>query len=182
MMRMFLKIFIKYKYNFARMKYLKRYNESVEGSVETELRDFCETNLAYLIDEGFDLEITPQQLRKHIEYKIKIVDYDRFKEGERGYDQVYHHWDELKDHIIPFLKRLSDEYYIVNRYHLGNRFEHAVTFWVKSLKEYPANFNGVGAKDVIYSLEDVLSDKWLLMNDKQMLIGDICIKVSEKRI
>jgi len=165
------------------MKHLRRFNESSdEYNIET-IRDFCETNLAYLMDEGFELEITEIPLRKMVGYKIKIVGYDMFKEGERGYDQKYYHWDQLKDHIIPFLKRLSDKYYIMNRYHLDRSFEHAITFWVKSLKDYPANFNGAGSKDVIYTLDEVLEDKsYLLLSDKQMLIGDICIKIGEKRL
>jgi hypothetical protein len=164
------------------MKHLRRFNESLDEYNSESIKDFCETNLAYLIDEGFELEITEMPLSKRVGYKIKIVGYDRFSPSLTGYDQKYYHWDELKDHVIPFLKRLSDKYYIMNRYHLNRSFEHAVTFWVKSLKDYPANFNGVGSKDVIYTLDEVLEDKsYSLLSDKQMLIGDICIKIGEKR-
>ena len=43
-----------------------------------------------------------------------------------------------------------------------------------------ANFNGTVAKDVPYPLDYVLEDKYLIMNDDEMLIRDICINVMIK--
>jgi hypothetical protein len=37
------------------MRHLKRFNESLD---ENELLDFCEVNLAYLLDEGFNIMIS----------------------------------------------------------------------------------------------------------------------------
>ena len=39
------------------MKHLKRFNESLEPVEVDELKDFCETYLAYLLDEGFVVDI-----------------------------------------------------------------------------------------------------------------------------
>ena len=36
------------------MKHLKRFNESV---TQEDLQDFCESSLAYLMDEGFTIKI-----------------------------------------------------------------------------------------------------------------------------
>ena len=40
------------------MRFLRRFNESLEG--KEELQDFCEMNLAYLLDEGFFIDISLQ--------------------------------------------------------------------------------------------------------------------------
>ena len=37
------------------MKHLRRFNESVNK--EEELQDFCETYLAYLLDDGFEVSV-----------------------------------------------------------------------------------------------------------------------------
>jgi hypothetical protein len=39
------------------MRYLKKFNETnISETWLEELKDFCETNLAYLIDQGFELK------------------------------------------------------------------------------------------------------------------------------
>lgn len=153
------------------MKHIKRFNESL--SDEDILRDFCEENLAYLLDDLFRLEIIMYNFERSylpIRAKIKI----------HACRDKYHHWSELKDCIIPFLKRLDSKYLIMFRWHLHKKIDKAVNFYVKSLKPYPANFNGAIEKDIPYTLDDVLEDKYLIMNDDEMLIRDICINVMIK--
>ena len=94
------------------MKYLKTYNESKsrkfgfmskpeEGELE-ELKDFCETNLAYLVDEDFVVEVSNDYTHKN--FHISIL-----KEGSiyKGFT-----WEEVKDYFIPFLTHLSRNYSI----------------------------------------------------------------------
>jgi len=94
------------------MKYLKTYNESKsrkfgfmskpeEGELE-ELKDFCETNLAYLVDEDFIVEVSNDYTHKN--FHISIL-----KEGSKykGFT-----WEEVKDYFIPFLTHLSRNYSI----------------------------------------------------------------------
>ena len=94
------------------MKYLKRYNEAKsrkfsfsakpeEGELE-ELKDFCETHLAYLIDENFVVEVSNDYTHKN--FHISIL-----KEGskDKGFT-----WEEVKDYFIPFLTHLSRNYSI----------------------------------------------------------------------
>ena len=79
------------------MKHLKRFNESIN---EYDLKDYCETNLAYLMDEGLE---------------VKIDDY----EGDLSVDLYLYQsnghgrpWSEIKDQIMPFLYRLNKVYEI----------------------------------------------------------------------
>jgi len=37
------------------MKHLKKFNESLQPNEVDELKDFCETSLAYLLDDGIKL-------------------------------------------------------------------------------------------------------------------------------
>lgn len=94
------------------MIYLKSFNESKsrkfgfmakpeEGELD-ELKDFCETNLAYLVDEDFVVEVSNDYTHKN--FHISIL-----KEGSKykGFT-----WDEIKDYFIPFLTHLSRKYEI----------------------------------------------------------------------
>ena len=112
------------------MKHLKRYsvihtlleksNEGLNDNEVAELRDFCETSLAYLLDEGYQVDIN--------EY---IAPRDEWSDGfdvdlnlpngrlEHGYAGSTFLWDDIKDYYIPFLQLLS------RRYKLGHYgFDH----------------------------------------------------------
>ena len=84
------------------MKYLKPFNENVENFKE-ELQEFCETNLAYLLDEGTEIQIVESPGGWHELHLIRIL-----------LDQPKR-WNEIKDHIIPFLTRLDNKYEINNQ-------------------------------------------------------------------
>jgi hypothetical protein len=89
------------------MKHLKRFNESKDNFKE-ELREFCENNLAYLLDEGKLLvdDLFPVQAGTHQNTRNNLVrvqiSFDRYKD-----------WNDVKDHIIPFLIRLTNKYRVV---------------------------------------------------------------------
>jgi len=72
------------------MKHLRTFNESVTNE---ELQEFCEINLAYLIDYGAEV-ICKQQLFGKIRIKFNNPS----------------NWDDIKDHIIPFAIRLNNKY------------------------------------------------------------------------
>jgi hypothetical protein len=91
------------------MKHLKRFNESV---TQEDLQDFCESSLAYLLDEGFTIKIMGGD--------------DQFTRLPRGQFNIFlqkdnarefFKWDDVKDYYIPFLQLLS------NRYDIGSFFE-----------------------------------------------------------
>lgn len=80
------------------MKHLKRFNEATENFRE-ELRDFCENNLAYLLDEG---RLLIEDSRDNL---VRVqLNLDRDKD-----------WDEIKDQIIPFFIRLTNKYEVVEK-------------------------------------------------------------------
>lgn len=78
------------------MRYLKPFNEATDNFKE-ELKDFCETNLAYLLDDG---RLVVGDSRDNL---VRVqLNFDRYKD-----------WDEIKDHIIPFFIRLTNKYEVV---------------------------------------------------------------------
>ena len=78
------------------MKHLRRYNESSEDLTREEVQDFCEINLAYLMDEG--LKVFVDEFGYGVILSLKDV------------DQMNRKWIDIKDQIIPFLIRLKNEY------------------------------------------------------------------------
>lgn len=87
------------------MKHLRRYNESSEDLTREDIQDFCEMNLAYLMDEGLKVIVDvgygwsffSNSLHRVI-LSLKDVDGKNRK------------WIDIKDQIIPFLIRLKNEY------------------------------------------------------------------------
>ena len=67
-----------------------------------ELKDFCETYLAYLMDDYIkELKIgSPRLLQtdKYVCYNVEIYFQDNI------------HWDQIKDHFLPFLQMVQKEY------------------------------------------------------------------------
>ena len=87
------------------MRYIKKYNESnSEGLTEEVIKDFCEINLAYLMDDGLKVLVSPDY------FDLKVIDYKvtlsfRLFANKR--------WGQIKDQVIPFLTHLRNEYDLV---------------------------------------------------------------------
>lgn len=82
------------------MRYIKRYNEDNSASLdEQELQEFCELNLAFLVDEGLKVIVDDLPVN---DFGYRVVLSFRAIGGMR--------WNEIKDHMIPFLIRLKREY------------------------------------------------------------------------
>lgn len=92
------------------MKHLKRFNEELTFYQELvlspeeislkkeELRDFCETYLAYLLDEGFELKIYGGSQLTSNDITLQKQDRSIFS------------WQDIIDQFLPFLKFLRDNY------------------------------------------------------------------------
>ena len=95
------------------MRYLKRFNEgsltsTLTTEMVTELRDFCRDHLAYLIDDGFSVQVIPTFYGNECDIFI-------FKEvKERFTDIVTTEWSSIKDKVIPFLYMLNKHYTIID--------------------------------------------------------------------
>lgn len=87
------------------MKHLKRFNESLDVN---DLNDFCETNLAYLVDEGFDIMISNNFSGDSFK-SIKITNPRSLDDRQDG-TVNYFKWNDIKDHFIPFFTRLLNQY------------------------------------------------------------------------
>ena len=102
------------------MKYLRGIFESIIPEFMEELKDFCESNLIYLIDDGFTLEFvdtTESSYKKDFGITVRISKYSSGRNDLIGdYKQFsYFNWNDIKDYYIPFLVRISNEYKIYDK-------------------------------------------------------------------
>ncbi len=88
------------------MRYLRLFNES-NDTFEDELQEFCDNNLAYLIDMGFKIIVTNyyDDLNER-SYEVKLY------RAKKGCYQRYS-WEEINDDFIPFLTILNEKYNII---------------------------------------------------------------------
>lgn len=80
------------------MKYLKRIFESLTEDEIIELREECETYLAYLLDEDFIIEMS------RIRNRIRLMDIDIDIRKSESADDDQFLWDHVKDHVIPLIE------------------------------------------------------------------------------
>ncbi len=80
------------------MKHLKKFNESIDY---TELRKFCDENIAFLIDKGFHIYIRENRYADGTYVGITK------KKGDGYFD-----WEEVKYDIIPFLVMLHNKFVV----------------------------------------------------------------------
>ena len=86
------------------MKHLKMFNESLD---KDELKDFVESCLAYLLDEGFNVFI-PRGVSEDGTTAIWLAISHQYAANAASFT-----WDQIKDHYIPLLKLLSNRYNII---------------------------------------------------------------------
>jgi hypothetical protein len=96
------------------MKYLKKIFEAEYSNKivvdREELKEFCEMNLAYLLDDGdfrIDIEYFDDMLGQDI-IVIKLFKMVELSPGERM--TTDYEWGEVKDYVIPFIVRLNKNY------------------------------------------------------------------------
>lgn len=98
------------------MKHLKRFNESTSGLDKEEVQDFCETHLAYLIDEGLEVECYQfNESNKEVAYITLGYKLENDSHNLSPYEYNFPSWDEIKDNIIPFFKHLSNKYDLLKK-------------------------------------------------------------------
>ena len=80
------------------MKYLRRIFERLTDDEIIELREECETYLAYLLDEDFIIEMS------RIRNRIRLMDIDIDIRKSESADDDQFLWDDVKDHVIPLIE------------------------------------------------------------------------------
>jgi hypothetical protein len=140
------------------MKYLKLFNESLDEETE-ELQEFCDMNLAYLIDEGFKIKIVSDKYSKRLYFT---------KGNGEGYDSETFEWDEIKNSFIPFLTLLERRY--GSSYRLGESMYRLLTI---TYVEFNDEGERCGLDTDMISLDDIID-----VNDGDVGIDSIiCIEI-----
>lgn len=98
------------------MRYIKNFNslikESTEESSREELKDFCEMNLAYLLDDDFTISLTPSSYLPSTSDNYESGHRITFQLGDGPKGEGFT-WSQIMDHFIPFLQRLSNSYKVI---------------------------------------------------------------------
>ena len=155
------------------MRYLKTF-ESVD--LEKDLKDFCETYLAYLLDnDDFRLSVIWQghgyMGRAKDCYNINLCKLDDYSSAA-GFT-----WNEVKDSYIPFIHMLNKEYKIMSNEDLNVRFKSRQDAgdW-----EEPCIALYNGAQSFCVSVKDVLSGDPLPGRYDDVLLLEITLRVEMK--
>lgn len=93
------------------MRWIKKF-EASSLRVRDELKEFCEINLAYLMDDDYKVMITRRDslpIDSSHHKKGLIIHFYKWQ----FHDEVKFKWNEVEDQFIPFLQRLSNEYTLV---------------------------------------------------------------------
>jgi hypothetical protein len=93
------------------MKYLKSIFESRSDQDLTDLHDTCEMYLAYLIDNGFHVEIQD----------FDIIDIDIRNDLDANEEETFK-WSDVKDHVIPLIT-------LFNKGHFKYKLKETVLFY-----------------------------------------------------
>jgi hypothetical protein len=94
------------------MKHLKKFNENLQSDEVEQLKDFCETSLAYLLDDGYNVSLF---IRDKVKYPgknhvIVSLGLPKYKTPSSALDYGRFHWNDVKDYYIPFLQMLQRRY------------------------------------------------------------------------
>ena len=150
------------------MKHLKRFNEGLSSNEFNELKEFSENCFAYLLDEGFELELVDRNGRESNDPSFdEDAEYfwvDLYGPTENG-DTISYSWDQIKDYYIPFLKLVQKRYTLTD----GDWNKDLVLFKIEQGADVETAFKR-------FEVEDVIDDK--ITSDS---IYSVSIKVSSKK-
>jgi hypothetical protein len=153
------------------MKHLKRFNESLDD--EAGLKDFCETYLAYLLDECFTLHWTRTYGDDPSSGKETWLMSLRMPAGNMKHDTFK--WGDVKDQIIRFAYLVDKEYEVLS--FVGRTTDNQKKFRVLLPQEVRASLQGFSkttpTKDLtLEELED-LDDDFLLSSFSLKIVDKI---------
>ena len=150
------------------MKHLRKFNEGLSSNEFNELKEFSENCFAYLLDEGFELELVDRNGRESNDPSFdEDAEYfwvDLYGPTENG-DTISYSWDQIKDYYIPFLKLVQKRYTLTD----GDWNKDLVLFKIEEGADVETAFKR-------FEVEDVIDDK--ITSDS---IYSVSIKVSSKK-
>lgn len=142
------------------MKYLKKFNESKSDKAE-EIKKFCEENLAYLLDVGFELGYYENIFTfKTVEYPLTI----HLSKRNSGIFK----WSEIVDDFVPFLQILNSKYELIKLAPTSKRDKHSRKCTI-IFHDYDYAYR--------YSLEDIINDRTDGISDKRLRYIEFSIKI-----
>ena len=151
------------------MKHLRKFNEGLSSNEFNELKEFCENCLAYLLDEGFELELVDRNGRESNDPSFD-EDAEYFWIDLYGpindEDTISYSWDQIKDCYIPFLKLVQKRYTLTDS---SDWYKDLVLFKIEQGADVETAFKR-------FEVEDVIDDK--ITSDS---IYSVSIKVSSKK-
>ena len=103
------------------MKYLRSIFESLTGNEYYELKEECETYLAYLLDDEFEVDIP---------FSASVFDID-IRKSESADDHQFL-WDDVKDHVIPLIELFRKD-------HFKYKLEKVILYFADGDKNYIRN-------------------------------------------
>lgn len=179
------------------MKHLRNFNETWENQGENKelvgkvltptqiarilqskvdrIKDFCETHLAYLLDEGFEVNCSSTYLDKESFY-IKISEPGNSVPNQRRQD-LLNNWEDISNHIITFLHLLLKKFDVVQgdaKY--GTDIKSPIMLFIDGLSIKP-DFDNIGPITSVYSVQDLMKNEDVLNGSK---IGSMTLYVKEK--
>lgn len=126
------------------MKYIKIYEDFDDDDFCEEIENFCNTRLAYLVDEDFIIDCEDGGDDVH----ISISKNEPFK------------WGEIRDHILPFMEILDNEYGV---------YDHiSVTY------EYYDYRNILQNGENVYTVEDFINERMTILDKDILTVEMIC--------
>jgi hypothetical protein len=101
------------------MKHIKPFNEAKDNWFNIKVSDVLDfannSHLAYLLDEGYTIDVRRQSGGTHNDNDLlDSGSYIRIINLEGMTKSIPKPWSEMKDYIIPFLKRFLNEFGLSN--------------------------------------------------------------------
>ena len=139
------------------MKHLKRFNESLKNVSEEdyqELKDFCETSLAYLIDDyNYNLTVKKRTYGDPAKSDVVVSITPARVMVAPGVTPVAGsesiQWSEVSDYVIPFLTLLERRYELDLQGHGGTLRKPDQNIQIKTF----------GKEVGYYTIEDIVEEK-----------------------
>jgi hypothetical protein len=112
------------------MKYLRKFFESFgDSNTKEKLQKFCNENLAYLLDEGYQVRViwTPNCNAWRLVFEKVKREAAHLRDSER-INSFY--WREVKDDFLPFFEMLDSKYEICGTFN-----NHWIPSYQKDIKD-----------------------------------------------